>query len=173
MRNEQPRTQKQCTMKKLFFLIPIIALLLLVSSCGGGSDDDIIGDNLSTDGSWEVGPFSYVAGVTVQNNSSEERLVIVSTTDQDMSNGAASGSAVAFTLNRLGAGEYTVSQLDFVVLNPNERLLSVNCTIGTAFVDATRYDVMGEVAGTAEVSVDADGIYTVNISKPCNYNQND
>ena len=163
-------------MKNLFFRLkgklPTLKLVCLLvftalwlSACGGGSDDDGVGNVVATPGSWKLGDFEYEAGVTVGSTGDNNIVAVVSTTEEDMSLGEASGSAISFSFLNQGEGLYAITAVNESVTDADVKRMAISCTIGSATVNATRYDSNEDSSGTATVTRKDDG-FSISVSSP-------
>lgn len=150
-------------MKTRIYLIAFLAIPFLIAGCGGADDDSNDDTPSGIGGSWELGNFSYTQGTSNQNTGQDDIVVVVASTANDTSQGAASGSAVTFVFYDNGSGQYIVSPPGSVAAEPDAQLIEVSCTIGTATQNATRYDADEATSGNATITKD-DGVFTVSIA---------
>jgi len=144
---------------------------LLLISCGGSSDDEPFTEG-SLVSKWSFEDYDYIGGfssggsrVTFEN---VPFGVLVITTEEDENNGAFSGSSLTITYPLRGPGNYNVVSLgetgEFLSEQSTEKALTISCTVGSAFVNATRYEALN--GGQVLVSVDSNGNYRFNTSSP-------
>ncbi len=149
---------------------------LVLTSCGGGRDDESLTvDSLVS--KWSFDDYDYVGGFSSGGNSvTFEDVpfgVLVITTEEDQSNGVFSGSGLTITYPLRGPGNYQVVSSDeigqFLSDESTEKVLTLNCTVGTASVNATRYEALS--GGQILVSIDSRGNYKFNTTSPISMGQ--
>ena len=151
-------------------LLSTLCILTLFASCGGGGDDD---NSLAVETSvttWQFDSFEYDGGVSAGDITTDSEGndfgVLVVSTEEDDSNGDYSGSALTFAFNAVGGGIYNVvSSSEFAEArneDPMVKVMTLSCTVGTARVDATRYDALS--GGNASVSIDNLGRYHIDVA---------
>lgn len=138
----------------IFFFLATTFLM----SCSSSDDPQ----EPETKASWKIGNYTYELGTSTQSIQNGV-AVIVASTISDNSQGNASGSALTFILNDLGEGQYDIVESGKVALNTSEKLIEISCTIGTATVNATRYDTGSSASGQATVSKNGN-TYTVSLN---------
>lgn len=152
--------------------IPWLVLLVIISACVGGSDNSET-SILEEDTTWEFADFDYRASTSSATVTEDGAVgvILVSTTDTDITGGDYSGSAVTITFTANGHGSYEiVSGNDFTTRrldDPSAKLMVLSCTVGTIQLSAlssTRYDSVS--GGTASVSIDPQGRYHFSVSSP-------
>ena len=140
---------------------------LILISCGGSSDDEqLTVDSLVS--KWSFDDYDYVGGFSSGGNSvTFEDVsfgVLVITTEEDQSNGDFSGSGLAITYPLRGPGNYQIVSSDeigeFLSDESTEKALTISCTIGSASVNATRYEALS--GGQILVEIDSGGNYKFN-----------
>jgi hypothetical protein len=121
------------TKKIIPTLIVFFAMLLSVSCSksekGPGTDPG------SSETSWKMGTYAYTRGTSSQNSSTVGGAVlhiIYTTTSGAPTQGVFSGSAVTVKFFDQGPGEYSiVSETAFSSANAGNKIMSVDCAIGT------------------------------------------
>ena len=147
--------------------ITLLFTSLILISCGGGTDDEpLTVDSLVS--KWSFDEYDYVGGISSGGNSiTFEDVpfgVLVISTVEDQSNGVFSGSGLSISYPLRGAGNYQIVSPDeigeFLSDESTEKVLTISCTIGSASVNATRYEALS--GGQILVEVDSGGNYKFN-----------
>lgn len=153
-------------MRKTSALILALSATLLFS-CGGKDDNPAPADSET---SWKLGDYTYVKGASSQSSQPTDgktiTAVVVTTSGDGGNYGAFSGSSVTITFySNLGEGTYTLGTTEAMVTNPGSKIITIDCTIGTAVnTGAVLYD--SPSGGTAEVTKDSNGKFHVTVSTP-------
>ncbi|QIH32734.1 hypothetical protein [Sphingobacterium sp. DR205] len=151
--------------KSLLYILLISSTTLL---CCGSKDDDPVPEPHASESSWKLGTYSYNRGASAQTNTSGLAGISVTTSGDGGNYGAYSGSALNVIFrSSLGAGKYTLTTSSVMSANPNVRYMALTCTVGTAVSSgAVGYVATATSGGTADVTIDANGKYHVNITTP-------
>jgi|GEM_PF-2339830 len=119
------------TLKKLYAICALFVVMISCSKSGGDPADSGI-----VDATWKMGGYTYARRTSNQSSLvvGGANLYIVYTTTSGASNqGAFAGSAVTIRFFDQGPGEYTiVPETAFLTANAPNRIMSIDCAIGTA-----------------------------------------
>jgi len=153
-------------MKKSLICI-LLASSTTLFSCGS-KDDDPVPEPPATESSWKLGAYSYNRGASSQSNTGGLAGMTVTTSGNGGNHGAYSGSALTIIFrSSLGAGKYTLTTSSVMSANPNVRYMALTCVVGTAVTSgAVNYAATTTSGGTADVTIDTNGKYHVNITTP-------
>lgn len=145
----------------------LLASSTVLFSCGS-KDDDPAPEPPASESSWKLGTYSYNRGASSQSNTGGLAGMTVTTSGDGGNHGAYSGSSLTIIFqSSLGAGKYTLTSSSVMSANPNVRYMSLLCTVGTAVTSgAVNYAATATSGGTADVTIDANGKYHVNITTP-------
>ncbi|MBC9915108.1 hypothetical protein [Chitinophaga varians] len=152
-------------MKKILPLLLVLFSAVLFS-CGKKSDDKA---SPEADATWKLGDYTYVKGTSAQSSSQGPSdglitAIAVSTVGTGGSYGAFSGSALTITFHgHLGEGQYTLGSDEMLAADPNNRIIVINCTVGTAVNTGAVMYSYGGTAATATVTRDKDGKFHVSL----------
>lgn len=154
-------------MKKPLTLIALLSFSILLFSCGGKKNDPTP-EPPAGESTWKLGNYTYTRGASAQSGAGNTVGIAVTTSGNGGNHGAYSGSALtAVFIKTLGAGKYTLTSTEVLAANPTARYMTLSCTVGTAVATgAVDYSATATSGGTADVTVDANGQYHINISTP-------
>lgn len=141
-------------MRTVKTLYAISALLVVMMSCS--KSDSGSGTTPGTpESSWNMGTYTYARGASSQSSSNvagANLYIIQATTAGAPAQGVFSGSALTVKFFDQGPGEYTlVSETAFTAANAANKILSIDCSIGTA--TATGSTLYNYASGTAKAQV--------------------
>lgn len=153
-------------MKKSLIYILLTSSTILYSC--GSKDDDPAPEPPASESSWKLGAYSYKRGASAQTNTNGLAGMTVTTSGDGGNHGVYSGSALTVIFrSSLGAGKYTLTTSSVMSANPNVRYMALTCTVGTAVSSgAVGYVSTATSGGTADVTIDSNGKYHVNITTP-------
>ena len=151
-------------MKRIALITATCLFVVSVSSCSKKKDTTPPVTNSDTN--WKFGAYTYTKGTSSQGNNGVYSTIVDGTTDTE-NHGAYSGSDLIFSWNPLGAGKYTITTSNLVLNSLGTKLISIQCQIGTAVnTGSTKYASTANSGATADVTVDANGKYHINITQP-------
>jgi len=129
--------------------------------------------------SWKLGQYEYTGGSASGSSASRDdtlqginyKILVVSTSGFDNSNGNYSGAAINISHTTQGAGTYTIlGQDDFISHfvsgnNPSGKVLQLDVTVGALEIDngTTRYEA---TSGNVVATVDSNGQYHFSTLSP-------
>lgn len=138
-------------MRTVKTLYVVSALFIAMISCSKSDS----GSGATLEGSWKMGTYSYTRGASSQGSSNVSGAtlhIIQTTTAGAPTQGVFSGSALTVKFFDQGPGEYTlVSETAFTAANAANKILSIDCSIGTA--TATGSTLYSYASGTAKAQV--------------------
>ncbi|WP_142688179.1 hypothetical protein [Chitinophaga polysaccharea] len=154
-------------MKKTLTFITLLSFSVMLFSCGGKNDDPTP-EPPAGESTWKLGNYTYTRGASAQNVAGSTVGIAVTTSGNGGNHGAYSGSALTAVFNKaLGAGTYTLTSTEVLAAHPTARYMMLSCTVGTAVATgAVDYSATATSGGTADVTIDANGQYHINISNP-------
>lgn len=141
--------------KKITTILSFLLAILIGVSCSK-SDKGPGTDTGTAEASWKMGTYTYNRGASSQNSSIVVGVplhIIVATTSGAPTQGIFSGSAVTVKFFDQGPGEYTlVTETAFTSANAGNKILSIDCSIGTGTsTGSTLYTYASGIA-TAQVT---------------------
>ncbi|MBB6111258.1 hypothetical protein HDF23_004026 [Mucilaginibacter lappiensis] len=150
-------------MKRISLITAICLFVFSISSCSKKKDAAPV---TNSDSNWKFGTYTYNRGTSSQANDGTFNTMVVGTTDNN-DKGVYSGSTLIFIWNPLGAGKYNITTSSLVTTSPGVKLINIQCQIGTAVTTgSTKYSSTANTNVTADISVDANGKYHINLSQP-------
>lgn len=154
-------------MKKSLTFMALLSFSMMLFSCGG-KDDDPTPEPPAGESSWKLGNYTYTRGASAQTATGALVGMTVTTSGDGGNHGAYSGSSLtAVFVGALGAGKYTLTTSSVMSANPAVRYMTLSCVVGTAVATgAVDYAATATSGGTADVTVDGNGKYHINISTP-------
>ena len=154
-------------MKRSVAFIALLSVSTILFSCGGKKNDPKP-EPPATESSWKLGNYTYPRGASSQTVTTDLAGMTVTTSGDGGNHGVYSGSALTLVFKAsLGAGTYTLTTSTIMSANPTVRYMTLLCTVGTAVTTgAVNYSATETSGGTAEVTVDSNGKYHVNITTP-------
>lgn len=154
-------------MKKSLTAIALLSFSIMLFSCGGKKNDPTP-EPPAGESTWKLGNYTYTRGASAQSSSGNTVGIAVTTSGDGGNHGAYSGSALtAVFIKTLGAGKYTLTSTEVLAAHPTARYMTLSCTVGTAVATgAVDYAATATSGGTADVTVDANGQFHINISTP-------
>jgi len=160
-------------MRRLIFRWMAVCAIMLVTGCGGGGDDGTPGGGEVTpplpaaDSYWTMDAHTYLNGGHSEQapatlGGRPHTIVLVSTATLaggDQSNGAYSGSSLAFTFLGNAAGTYTVvpDRPSLLAAPDGSKVIFIESMVGIAVT--TGATVYAAASGQVEVTKDAEGVY--------------
>lgn len=147
---------------------PLVLIFFLVA-CendeGGGGADNAFGPT-----TWQFENFNYDGGASANVFTVLDDFeigVLSVTTAEDRNKGDYSGSSIVISYNKVGTGSYALMSLSEMVTllneNPDSKVASLVCTVGTATNNGTTSYETEAVGAFVEVEVGDDGKYQFNI----------
>lgn len=140
--------------KKMNSVVMILLATVMGVSCSK-SDKGPGTDTGTTEASWKMGTYSYTRGASNQNSSvigGANLHIIVATTSGAPTQGVFSGSSVNVKFFDQGPGEYNlVTEAALVSANAANKIMSIDCTIGTG--TSTGSTLYTYASGTAKAQV--------------------
>lgn len=159
----------QSTCKLLF--LAFCAVIVMNTACS--KDNDPATPDSNKESQWTIGSYTYAPGtssqqyIAVPDYSGKVVAVGASTTGDGGDYGAFSGSAISFIFpNHLDVGTYTLTSSTGLKADLSQKRMVITCTIGFAVNDRSAFYTSTEDSGTAELTLDKDGKYHINIVKP-------
>jgi len=140
--------------KKMNAIVMIFFAMVMGISCSK-SDKAPGTDPGTAEASWKMGTYTYNRGASSQNSSivgGANLHIIVATTSGAPTQGVFSGSAVSVKFFDQGPGEYSlVTETAFSSANAANKIMSIDCTIGTG--TSTGSTLYTYASGTAKAQV--------------------
>lgn len=154
-------------MKKTLTFIALLSLSTMLFSCGGKKNDPTP-DPSGGESTWKLGNYTYTRGASSQNATGGNVGIAVTTSGDGGNHGAYSGSSLtAVFSSATGVGTYTLTSAEVLAAHPTMRYMTFACVVGTAVTTgAVDYSATATSGGTADVTIDANGKYHINISTP-------
>jgi hypothetical protein len=140
--------------KKVIPVATIFFVMLIGVSCSKSGNEPGTDPGVA-EASWKMGTYAYTRGGSNQNSSiigGANFHVIVATTSGAPTQGVFSGSSVAVKFFDQGPGEYNlVTEAALVSANAANKIMSIDCTIGTG--TSTGSTLYTYASGTAKAQV--------------------
>lgn len=147
--------------------------MLLGASCSK-SDKGPGTDPGSSEASWKMGTYAYTRGTSNQSSSiigGANLHIVYATTSGAPTQGVFSGSAVTVKFFDQGPGEYTiVAESAFSSANAVNKIMSIDCAIGTAVSTGSTLYTYASGTGKAKVTK-VDNQYRITIDNGITLNK--
>ncbi len=163
------------TYRKQFSSLLFSIIFLSLTACGGGGGSS--GGNSSSP-TWEIGTYKYKAGAASGSSASGSScldcsggvnnfsVLSIGTSGFDKSNGNYSGAGISIGHTLQGPGTYMIGDTLFMAEDKlSHKRMTLSVVAGTLVVGggSTGYKA---VTGSAEATVDSEGLYHFTIASP-------